>query len=299
MYAQFFGNFLLSHNVVTKEQLLSAMLQKETNRPRLGTLAMYAGYMTASEVEQIHILQTHRDERFGKLAVDTGLLTQEQLDDLLATQAPDYLVLGEALVKDGIIDYHQLERLIAEYISETEIDDLDYTEDPRAQVEQIFKHYLSNSERRNTDQYELLYNILLFNNLVRFIGGDFAPLLGTRCEEYPKSFCVSQEITGKYYIKLYIDMPETTCIEFANRYTGDDYEDFDEYVAAALEDFVNLHNGLFCVNLSNTHGIELQLNPPVIETTPLLTFKNDAFMMPVIYPFGTINFIFELNIPRD
>ena len=90
-------------------------------------------------------------------------------------------------------------------------------------------------------------------------------------------------------------MPETACMAFASRYTGDTFDDFDEYVSASLEDFVNLHNGLFCVNVSNDHNIELELLPPKIETSPLFEFKNEAFLMPVIYPFGTINFIFELD----
>ena len=75
MYAQFFGNFLLSHELITTEQLLEAMERKNANRPRLGTLAMHAGYLSASEVEHIHIMQTHRDMKFGELAVELGLLS--------------------------------------------------------------------------------------------------------------------------------------------------------------------------------------------------------------------------------
>ena len=295
MYAQFFGNFLLSHEVITKEQLLKAMEQKAAHRPNLGTLAIHAGYMSASEVDHIHILQTHQDLKFGELAIQTGILTQEQVNELLSMQAPDYLALGEALVNSGIIDNYELERLIVEYASENEIYDLDSSEDSRFKVEQLFKHYLKTSKKEYVNEYELLYNTLLFNNLVRFIGDDFTPILGSQCLEYPKSFCVSQEIRGKFHIKLYIDMPETACMAFASRYTGDTFDDFDEYVAASLEDFVNLHNGLFCVNVSNDHNIELELLPPKIETSPLFEFKNEAFLMPVIYPFGTINFIFELD----
>jgi hypothetical protein len=53
MYAQFFGTFLLSHNVVTKDQLLSALGKKSSQHMKLGTLAIMKGYMTANEVDNV------------------------------------------------------------------------------------------------------------------------------------------------------------------------------------------------------------------------------------------------------
>ena len=88
-------------------------------------------------------------------------------------------------------------------------------------------------------------------------------------------------------------MSMETCIEFASRYVGDDFTEYDEYVEASIMDFANLHNGLFCVNESNSQNVELALEPPQVEHIPLLEFKHPATLMPVIYPFGTINFIFE------
>ena len=75
MYAQFFGTFLLSHNVVTKDQLLSALGKKSSQHMKLGTLAIMKGYMTANEVDNVIISQTHNDCRFGDLAVREGYLT--------------------------------------------------------------------------------------------------------------------------------------------------------------------------------------------------------------------------------
>lgn len=299
MYAQFFGNYILSHDLITKEQLLSAMELKNSKRPKLGILAMHAGYMSASEVEHIHILQTHQDRKFGELAVEVGILTQEQVDELLNYQAPDYLALGQALIDEGIIDNFELERLITEYVSENEIYDLDNSEDSKEKVEQLFRHYLNAKGVDSVNNTEILYNILLFNNLVRFIGDDFTPVLGNRITEYPKNFCTSQTITGKYNIKMYIDMTEETSIQFASRYVDETFTEFDEYVEAAVADFMNLHNGLFCVNVSNSDNIELTLDPPKTEQDSLLFFEHLCFLMPIIYPFGTVNFIFELNITEE
>ena len=53
MYAQFFGNFLLSRGVVTRGQLISALEKKSSMHIRLGTLAIHAGYMSAGEVDEV------------------------------------------------------------------------------------------------------------------------------------------------------------------------------------------------------------------------------------------------------
>lgn len=294
MYAQFFGNFLLSHELITKEQLLAAMEYKSTNHLRFGTLAMHAGYLSASEVEHIRIIQTHKDKRFGEIAVELGLLTQEQVDELLALQVPDYLALGQALIDLNIIDIYEWERLIVDYISENEINDLNFSEDSLERVETLYLHTKENRGDKPLEKFKSTYTTLLFNNLIRFVGDDFTPLRSDDFQEYPTEFCISQEIYGQYHMKLYIDMPKETCIAFACRYVDDTFTEFDEYVEASVIDFANLHNGLFCVNESNTNNIELTLSPPQVEKAPLLIFdEKPATLMPILFPFGTVNFIFE------
>ena len=89
-------------------------------------------------------------------------------------------------------------------------------------------------------------------------------------------------------------MPKEAAIAFACRYAGESFSEFDEYVQASLDDFLNLHNGLFLVNMSNDMGVELQLEPPMEETGGLLSFKEGTFLFPILYPFGMIYFIFEV-----
>ncbi len=297
MYAQFFGNFLLSHELITTEQLVEAMERKNEHRLRFGTLAMHAGYLSASEVEHIRIMQTHRNLKFGEIAIEIGLLSEAQVDELLALQQPDYLAFGQALIDMGIIDNHEWERLVVDYISETEINELDYYDESREKVEEFFHNIMEEKNNHNepVSNFKVDYCTLLFNNLVRFIGDDFTPLKGINYPEYPTEFCISQEVHGRYPIKLYIDMPKETCIEFASRYIGETLDDFDEYVEASIMDFSNLHNGLFCVNESSSNNIELTLSPPQIETEPLLIFEHPTSVMSVLFPFGTVNFIFEIK----
>ena len=64
-------------------------------------------------------------------------------------------------------------------------------------------------------------------------------------------------------------------------------------VGKTLEDFLNLHNGLFTVNMSNNYSVELQLAPPQIMDEALVDLSPDAvsYLFPVLYQFGTIYFL--------
>lgn len=292
MYTQFFGNFLLSRNIVTSEQLIEAIDKEATSHIKLGTLALYHNLMTANEIDDIVVAQTHEDKHFGELAIERHYLTEEQVNHLLSEQSPEYLLLGQILIEQGIITNTDLEDLIIDYESEHEIYDLDLQIDQKEQVTRLIRHYFKLKDIQNSELYEA-YLTLLFNNLIRFIGADFTPMTPIRCNEFPTQFGIVQHITGKYNITAAIDMSREMAIEFASRYAMDTFDAFDEYVQASVEDFLNLHNGLFTVNMSNNYSVELQLSPLETENNGLIEINPDSvsYLFPVLYPFGTINFL--------
>ena len=293
MYAQFFGNYLLSQGIVTKEQLIHAMQQKSSARIKIGTLAMHAGYMTASEVNRIIILQTHHDKHFGELAVSEGYLTEEQVADLLRAQSPDFLLLAQSLVDNGVISVEQLQNIMIDYQSENELEDFNYSVETQDTIEHLLENFFVLAERSLSER-EIKFIQLLMYNLIRFIGDDYTLVSPSLCKEYPTNYCVSQKINGLFSMKTYIDMPEDVAIQFASRYVQDTFTEFDDYVRSSLEDFLNLHNGIFCVNMSNDESTELTLEPPMNEKKELLTFEQETYLLPIVYPFGTIHFIFQL-----
>ena len=67
----------------------------------------------------------------------------------------------------------------------------------------------------------------------------------------------------------------------------------EEYIVAALQDFLNLHNGLFCVNLSTKHDIEIELSPTSIQDVKAedVSYK---YILPVEFTFGTIYLCFTI-----
>ena len=84
-----------------------------------------------------------------------------------------------------------------------------------------------------------------------------------------------------------------TAIAFATRYVHEQFHSYDEYVQASLEDFLNLQNGLFIVNVSNTSNTELTLGAPEHITVSPIQFSGRTLHIPVLYTFGTIDFYME------
>lgn len=299
MYAQFFGNFLLTKHAITTEQFLEAAETLRLERFKIGNLAMHAGYMTPEDVDAIVVMQTHNNLRFGELAVQEGYLTEDQLQALLDMQIPDYMLFGQILVDQGSLTSLAFKQLLNEYQRDNSIDKSSLLEQNREMFEELMRDCLIETEKKHIDHEfpkELFdYLNLLFNNLLRFIGEDFTILKPCLCTDYTPVYCVSQTISGRYEITSYFDTDPEAAIVFASRYTGDEFDAFDEYVKASLEDFLNLHNGLYNVNVSNESSIELSLSPPEICEDMKLDFESCSFLLPVIYPFGKLKFIFHLD----
>lgn len=294
MYTQFFGNFLLNKGIIDTQQLMDAIAAQASTHQKLGTLAIHAGYMSANEVEDVYIMQTHYDKRFGELAVKLGYLTQNQVNELLKRQLPDYMMLGQTLVDKGHISNQDLENLVAEYSAAYEIYDLDILIEQQEMVIKLLSKFCAQENLSSNNQI-VPYLTLFFNNLIRFIGEDFTPLQIISMPEVPTNFCVSQFVENNGTILSALDMEPQTAIQFACRYVDENFSEFDEYVLASMEDFLNLHNGLYAVNMSNESSIELHLQPPMVHEHTNLSAENPCYLLPIIYPFGTINFILSFS----
>ena len=290
MYTQFLGTYLLQKDLVTQEQLFNAMARLSQSHIKLGTIAIHEGLMTANEVDECLYVQTREDKRFGEIAIERGYLTDDQVNDLLAMQTPEFLLLGQNLVDDGVFTYEELERVMFDYRNEAELYDLTLDVENQETVEAIISKFFIMAEMPKSD-LNVMYLQLMFNSLIRFIGEDFSPLTPMVIEEFPITFGVSQSITSDREFVTHIDCDRETAIAFASRYAKEEFFEFNEYIIAALEDFLNLHNGLFMVNVSNTVTKDMSLAPPEITEEGILTGPNKCVDFPVAYPFGTIHLI--------
>lgn len=286
MYTQFFGHYLLNKKIVTPDQLREALEIKNDTKAKLGSLAINAGYMTASQVEEVHEEQKRVDRRIGDIAIEMGYLTHEQVDELLKQQKTANLLLGQALIDKGYITNAVFEESINNYKSESEIFDENISDD---QLELIIRDICRNNKINNEFYYT--YIALIIKNFIRFIGDDFVPMDALDISQCSCDCICSQSIIGDVNAYVAISGDESTLTRFAERYAEESLDSYDEMAEASVGEFLNLQNGLFSVNLSNSDDIELSITPQVAERNIQLNFDKSGFVIPIAFSFGTINVI--------
>lgn len=292
MFSQFFGNYLLNEGLVTTEQLTNAIQDVNRLHTRIGELAVRYGYLTPEQVEQIHILQTREDKRFGELVVEHWLMTGEEMSTLLDVQHNDYELLCKVLVDNHILSQEACDNAVEHFKQKYRLEDMDNLNlQQTTQINALINDFFDLTGLNDSKVY-IKYISLLFNNITRFIGNDFTPFKENLLKEAPADmYIISQDVSGPFNARTAIAASEEALIGLASRYAEEDFTEFDEYVTASIQDFLNLHNGLFTVNAANEFVMNLTLTPPVESDNGLDYANKTVYCLPIGFPFGTINFI--------
>lgn len=296
MYTQFFGSYLLNKEYITMSQLIEVLEFQKSVRLKLGVLAINAGYMTADQVNKVHRLQLKIDKMFGSIAVEMGYLSDDQVSELLKSQNIGYIILGQALVDKGYMTNSRFENAIEEYKRECKIKEADFTLSQSEKLLEVIENFYEFEAFEDAALYTE-YVLLLFKNLVRFIGDDFIPLKSIKIRDYECKNFACQTISGEFSAYTSLETDNDTLIKFASRFSNEDYTEIDEYVKASFSEFMSLTNGIFCVNMSNANRMELDLTPQVFARNRKLLRLKNAFCIPIKFTFGIINFLIAGNTP--
>ncbi|OYP38959.1 hypothetical protein CG709_05535, partial [Lachnotalea glycerini] len=261
----------------------------------LCVFAFPRGFLSVVVVVFLLVDLTPVATRCGEIAIDEGFLTKQHVDILVNEHSPYFLLLSQSLVDKGYLTMEEFQASMIEYQSRFELTDLDFANEQSNKVNALIREFFEFDEV-NDDLKEMLYCyiILLFNNIIRFVGNDFTPFPIVKIGAYPITWCVSQKITGDFSLHTAMDMDESTLISFASRYVGEDYKVNDAYVRSSMEDFINLNNGLFAVNVSNDNAKTLYLQPTLTENDVLFVPEAPIYYIPIQFTFGTVNVMFVL-----
>jgi len=136
------------------------------------------------------------------------------------------------------------------------------------------------------------YVVLLLKNLVRFVGDDFTLLDADDSVKKMPYASITQGIRGEFDSDMAIVFDDKDAmIKFGCRFSNEEFGDDEmEYIEAAACDFINIHNGLFTVNVSNERNLELTLTPPDVCNDGY-GIEGEVIVFSVQYTFGVIRFI--------
>ena len=115
MGAMFFGQYLLSKGVISREALIDAIELQRRSNLSLTELAVRQGYLTQEQNSAIQIRYRTSDAALETLCLESGLITREQLDELIEIQRSDWVRIGAALVAGGNLTRDEVEQRLAEF----------------------------------------------------------------------------------------------------------------------------------------------------------------------------------------
>lgn len=294
MFAQYFGQYLLNHELVTAPELEQAINAQKDTRVKLGVLAINHGHMTFDQVEDVQIAQTKMDKRFGEIAVELGFLSEEMVTTLLSSQKSAHLVLGQTLIDQEVLSYEAFAAALNSYKQEHSLSDEQFNQIVNGDIDALLDEVLL--KEGFSEQHTLTDYIRLFaKSLIRFIDSDIRMEWAVATESKAYDWIAQQSIlSGDRSISRItaIAGDEASILKLASLYAQESIEEPGEMMEASVGEFLNLHNGIYLVNRSN-EGVELDMLPQTI--TPQAGFILSTPISAVIQVIGA-NFSCDLII---
>ena len=287
MLSQYFGQYLLNKGILSANQLCEVLELEKSVRVKLGILAMDAGYMTAQQVEKVHELQKSHDKRFGELAIDQGFLTSEQVTILLTAQSQKHLSLSQVIVDKKYLSLSEVNAILERYKMDNHLSDEKIEVLNQAEVDRIVRFSLDFGKSTKTEIY-YNYVALMLRNIIRFIGETPIVLKNNPVIDQKYNWFISQNITGKAGLMTGLILTNTELLTIATRYSEEAVAtEVNDYAKDCVSEFLNVNNGIYCVNASNL-GIELNLEPQQVQAGTDFSIGSGE-IIPIQVSFGVLH----------
>ena len=274
MFSQLFGAFLLEQNVITKEMMDSVLAEQTAARAKLGTIAVAAGYLTNTQVEEIHHLQAQQDKRFGDIALEKGYLTMKQLMEILDQQGNAFMKFLQILVEKDCVPVSEIDAYLSEFQERKGFSDQDMKALKKDDIDAIVPVFAFAAKPFVTD-----VTALVLRNIARFITTDFYIDRIHRVEDYEYHALAGQKMIGDYQVWLAFVGKENGdgLYTLATGYAGDQARKKD-IAYDVIGEFANVCSGLFASSLSEK-GVNVDMESPFAYEDQQM--KGKGYIVPI------------------
>lgn len=286
MFSRHFGQFLLQEGIVTPRTLSASLARLGEARPLVGILALARGFMSPVQVREVNRIQKREDKRFGQIAIEKGYLTAEKLEELLSAQKNEHVLLGQILVEDRVLSHEGLVRALELYREKSGLSPEGYEAMTGGDTDRAVASVLA-GQPGGKNSLVRTWAELFVRNVIRFV--DPAAALDPLAEKGNGNLVTFlQPMKGDRELTVFISAEKNVLADLARRFSDLASGAYDEMARAAVEEFLNISNGLFTVNCSD-RGIELDLLPQeeVSRDDPRLQKKPDG-LLPLLLPEGIL-----------
>ncbi|SMC46731.1 hypothetical protein [Sporomusa malonica] len=290
MFTQYFGQYLFNKGIISADQLCDLLAYEQSARVKLGVLALNSSLMTATQIEEVHELQRTMDRRFGEIALSKGYLTQPQLDNLLNQQSSRHLGLNQAIIDKNYLSLSQLEAALESFKQDTQLSQEQLQALQSADIDQIVPLFLD-FPQDDLGRLHYEYVTLLLKNIVRFLNDQ--PLLSRPLPltKQTEGWIISQQAVGDRTLSTALVLKDSALIDLATRFSQEEITQVDELAKDSVAEFLNLHNGIFLINMSDI-GFELDLKPQTAQT---YSDSVSGYRIPITLTFGPIELVLSIT----
>lgn len=249
------GNYMVSKNILTAQELIDTLDKVDQVRVKLGLIAVSEGFITKEQAEEINRKQETCDKRFGDIAVEGGYMKQAQLEKVLKLQGNAYLAFMQTLVDQGIIGIGEMENIIEEFRLDNGYSFSDIDAIKNDDVGRIISLMMP----EGSSYCERLIGVCVrtvIRCINRYVSVDSIEML----DDVEVSGAVVQEMdSDRVTASAFVEVDGGLKM-VASGYGRDDFAELDEDALDAAAEFLNCINGLFSAD--EPGGAELM--PPIL-----------------------------------
>jgi hypothetical protein len=248
MGSMFFGQYLLSKGVISRDALIDAIeLQRKTNLS-LVELAVREDLLESRRAESILTRYRTTEASLDELCLDVGGLSREQLDKLREIQQSDWVRIGAALVAGDHLSRDEVETHLQTF-----------HQDQREADQQLQADFLA---CRDPETVKTVVELSIFH-LKRFTD---RPVKLQSLDEDNGELAeglrrYGQKLVGDRELYVVLDLPPEIASKVALGFIGIPVEGDSEVAIDAVCECVNIIGGHACTRLEAS-GFRLRPEPP-------------------------------------
>lgn len=289
MFGQYFGNYLVEKNVISKSQFEDLMKKQQSSHAKLGLIAVAEKLLTAKQAEEINELQKKMDRRFGDIAIEKGYLLNEEVTYLLNLQGNDYLKFVQSLTESNLLSLEDTEKYVNQFKNDNQLSESDMDALKSEDIDRIIPVFV--------DIDTLIGNeciSLTIRNIVRFINNDIMLKKATKMKRYEFGNLAYQNMIGDHQIFVGLASKSDELLIIASHFAKEEFDTMNEDAFDSVCEFINCSNGLFASKLS-LENVHIDMTPPLYSSTKTLTSKGDIYNVPLFICGKQVDLLFALN----
>lgn len=289
MVASIVGNYLVSKDLITAEQLNDVLREQNKVRVKLGLIAVAEGLMSQEEADRVNQLQSIMDKRFGDIAVEKGYLTEAQVESLLKKQGNAYLAFAQTLENMQLMSIEQLEQYLVDFRCENSLTVSELEDIKSNDVDRVLRLYLPIEGER----YLPMAGIAV-RTLMRLVDTELYPGKAVLVKELEADNGAIQQVEGNPGICCGMAAKGNHLLYTASVFGQEEFLTVDMDALDAVAELMNCINGLYASALSK-EGISMELMPPLYSEKITKLTSSEMLVLPLVINGCDVSFVMAID----